>query len=730
MIARVLCGLVMLCVAAFAGAQNMPMKTTIKGVSPEINGISADRDNLAGNETGWVILPFVWSNFVMDTESAQHYANIAACAPPDIRYTAYGLTECFAYANVKPLDDEVQAYAARGVRILGTFVFAPAYARIPDATCQLDGLPMGDGEFARRCAPANDGSRDIQGVAGTTWAKVAAHFVAHRYGSMVQAWIIGNEVNAADYFRTGCSDCAPGAPQEHWKDLYSAYFNASYDGIADGYADASTTYQRLDGAGARIAPRPPVMASMAGGFDPLVDSIVTGGRHRGMSLKTFLRGLDARAGGRAWRVAEHAYPPDWNVPVFSVDDITCDPNTQAACIHDSDFAGPPPPGFRGGISHGTVGAVVGWLRSEFPARPDLWHIFMTEGGLNSKNLANPAANYDAEQASALCDLFANYTGTPGVEAVIYHRMKDHLADEIRGFGLFEESGAPKPAWTTFALANRYAAAGVPGPSCGFQFLPYTRIQRANTTTGHRFSSRVLPKNAFGVEAAWYLFHDARPNTQPLYECWVGQPNHGRTYATPDANCDGRAGALNLGPVGFAYTPDQPHPVLDATQWVMLYACNVGGVDDIVTTDPNCEGYPPARALGWARTSTSNLDNSRFTLLRRSSAPPYWQHWTTTVQPPPQHYQELTWKILREPAAGTKLYYECEIVGGNHSMPSEREDCEGQLNRGPLGYIAQSQQGPNSVPLYRCGLSGFDHMVSSSATCEGYANEGFLGWSSD
>ena len=75
----------------------------------------------------------------------------------------------------------------------------------------------------------------------------------------------------------------------------------------------------------------------------------------------------------------------------------------------------------------------------------------------------------------------------------------------------------------------------------------------------------------------------------LWECNVGNRT---TYLSKDPAC---AGAMNMGPVGYAYRTQ-------ASGMVGLYQCKVSDSDWFVSDAADCEGQTVIGFLGYARTS--------------------------------------------------------------------------------------------------------------------------------
>ena len=369
-----------------------------------------------------------------------------------------------------------------------------------------------------------------------------AGMLARRYDGLhghgrVADYVIDNEVNSNDWFDVGCGQGTP-CDVDAWVAAYAASYSAAYDAVMQEQSTAKVLVSLEHHFGAAF--------DDPSAQDPL------------LSGETFLTKLAPLVAPRAWRVAYHPYPPDLLKPDFSADDYPY-------------------------VTYGNIGVLSGWLRKNFPGVPSTSEIQLTESGVNS--LA--PGSTEAAQATGVCDSFVNVLGTPGIENYVYHRMIDNPVETASGLGvgLHRADASAKPAWSTWALANRFDLTP-PQLSCGFDQLPYTRLTRSyDAARGHWASSR-LPPSGFTVEQSFHLFREAEAGTVLLYECAVGQHN----LLTQDVACEG---LQPMGPVGYAYTTQVPGSVL-------LERCRVGaGTDHFISTDPSCEGQTPESVLGYA-----------------------------------------------------------------------------------------------------------------------------------
>jgi hypothetical protein len=191
----------------------------------------------------------------------------------------------------------------------------------------------------------------------------------------------------------------------------------------------------------------------------------------------------------------------------------------------------------------------------------------------------------------VCEAIRNVVGTPGLANHVYHRMVDHSMEAGFEVGLAWGVNEPKPAWSTWATADRLSSL-----ACGFEDLPYTRLRQGERSGGlldlgkvYWTSSRILPPG-FSTDAAgdYRLLREWEPGTRLLFEC---ARDGETTMITADPTC---AGMVPMGPVGWAWMESRPDSV-------PLYRCALVDIfsdTHFVSTDANCEGEANEALLGY------------------------------------------------------------------------------------------------------------------------------------
>jgi hypothetical protein len=416
---------------------------------------------------------------------------------------------------------DVAASAARVRQFSSAGLFVTAVVYGTPSWAQIDAASCGTPVSPIFCVPRPEHL--------PRWAKFN-RFLAWYFRGEIQDFVIQNEVNSKDWFSCGNCDV------DTWVATYANVFNVAFDGIR------------------AFQPNAHVLVSLDHHFDTRFD-----GMPRIMSGLTLLTKLDTLVGSRDVRIAMHSYPTDLRNPVFAT----------------TDFAA------TGKISFGSLAAMTGVLAKAWPNKPWMWQqIHLTENGINS--LTPSGADAQSAQNTALCAAFRNVLNTPGIVDFVYHRGQDHPDEGGLKLGLWDTSGQPKPAWTTWALANR------PPLSCGFEQGGLVRLKRYVSSTGVHSASSV-PLDGLTIESQqWMLAREAEAGFVPLFACAKAVGNVVSTTAT----CENLAPLGVLGHAASSPTGSFSQPI---------YRCYAAGSGDhIISMSSTCESaaYKLEALLGY------------------------------------------------------------------------------------------------------------------------------------
>ncbi len=589
----------------------------IKGLHPDAVGAFAfaNTSEIIGAEPGRVALVFWWPTW--NVLRNWNNCGVDCYGPTGANFSAYSHPNPALNAlldDVKKIDALVKQYSDAGILVTALLHGTPGDPALMLDSAHCTAVPPVQGSIAW-CAPQ---PQRFAAFAG---------FLAKRYngakgfGRIVDFTVL-NEVNTNVWFDYGCGEGGDVAaalsqspvPQQlspkpssqvvpcdasTWIQQYANIYNATYDAIRQHQAQARvmvTLTQHFwpvwdfDGAGWSQYYAPAAQQS-----SPI------------LSVQTFLNGranaytgFAQRVGGRQWVVALHPYPimaPPYYTLGFETNDYPY-------------------------VTFGNIGVAQAWLRQTFPGSLAASELYLTEQGLSShvgRNQPDFFAQYwgvSTQQAAAqlqtmstaqiqalvedyqstlLCQAFINVVGTPGINSFLYHRMVDHNGaggEEDLQLGLRRQDAqrSAKPAWSTWVFAN---GAQNQAPRCGFEFGAKIALHRwSDQSTGRHWVSTRVPPRTFGAnrtlrtnyggapEASWRVWRDQRPGTLALYSCLVGDHN----LLTPDVSCEGGT-LLNLGPVGYVYSPTLPQP----QGTVPLYRCFVpANGDHFVSPSNTCE----------------------------------------------------------------------------------------------------------------------------------------------
>jgi hypothetical protein len=244
-----------------------------------------------------------------------------------------------------------------------------------------------------------------------------------------------------------------------------------------------------------------------------------------------------------------------------------------------------------------------------------------------------------------------------------------------------------------------------------------------------------------TEAEHYfaLARSPAAGTTPLHRCYLGRGWH---LLTPDAGCEGAAGATNEGAMGHIassqlpgtvplrrlFDPEAPDHLFTTSASERDYAVGLGYVDEGIA------GYV------WDESGFAEAESERVPIHRAYQAVAQ-QHLYSLSLGEIAGGAGLTLEAAgyfyldRWPAAGTVPFHRCYLGDGWHLLTTQAacEGASGAIDEGVLGHITSSQL-PGTTPLYRMFKGGVpDHFYTVSAAERdhartlGYVDEGVAGY---
>lgn len=451
-----------------------------------------------------------------------------SCTANEVAYEGY----CYNVKSGNPAATAaaIKTYSDAGVVVTAIVYGVPAWARRNCSGATLSGDWF--------CAPKDENTADYGRFVGF----LAHYFNGENGHGRIADFVIHNEVNASSWFNIGCNQSTCRNKTEEWITVYANNYNAAYD------------YARKEQKQAKV------LISFDHFFGSSFDAMLSNAIPE-LSVQTFLTRLVPKLGNRDWMLAYHSYPPDLTKPAFGADDYPR-------------------------VTFGNLGVLAGWLRQTYPSDPHAWEIHLTENGINGAN-----ASMQAQQTTQLCQAFRNVLGTPGITSFIYHRLID-VAEEGLNLGLWNANATPKPAWATYACANRSGSCGGSSswPSCGFEYGDYTVMMRGSANGKHWVTSRQFPSGVT-TENRWKLLRNPAADTRMVYECRIGATGD-HTFISAAANCENQ---FNMGPMGYIYTKQ-------VAGTSPVYRCyNPSSGDHMISPDVNCEtsSYKMESLVGYA-----------------------------------------------------------------------------------------------------------------------------------
>ena len=337
------------------------------------------------------------------------------CAPGTIEYDGH----CYSVDN--GFDNAVRSTRKMGVHVTAVVYGVPEWAR-QNVACS----PVTAG-FEIFCKP--DNPADYGRFAGM----LADRYDGHKGNGRIIDFVIHNEVNANDWFDVGCGQGFP-ATRKFWVETYAESYTAAYDAI--------------------VAEQPHAKVLMSFDHHFGEEFQQPAASNPRLSVAWFLKEMEQYLGNRDWRVAYHIpIPPD-----------LLQPGVFCTGLPEGDLRK-----YRNGR---------GFLHAEFPNDPHAWDVQLTESGEFGGASFFPCQR--RRRAFAIHPPRTSF-GDSRYLQYVYHRMRTTRwrRRRGRGCGLADENGTLKPAWGTWAMANRHDLSP-PQLSCGFEYVPYTRLVRGTT----------------------------------------------------------------------------------------------------------------------------------------------------------------------------------------------------------------------------------------------------------
>eukprot|EP01121_Diplochlamys_sp_Union-15-3_P022412 TRINITY_DN9532_c0_g1_i2.p1 TRINITY_DN9532_c0_g1~~TRINITY_DN9532_c0_g1_i2.p1 ORF type:complete len:436 (+),score=52.63 TRINITY_DN9532_c0_g1_i2:172-1308(+) len=315
------------------------------------------------------------------------------------------------------------------------------------------------------------------------------NFLASFYGSLVQDYVIWNEIQSDNWWSLG-----------NWPN--------TANGIQRAQAYGELFWLASD-AIHKVNPSAKIYISLDHTFDNSQPTEVSG--------YEVIQSVASHASGRSFHVAIHPYSIAVGGPSFS----------------DAD---------RPTITFGTINILMGYLQKNYPGTT----AYITEVGFTSEG----DGSSEQVQANALCLAYRQALATPGVTGFIYHRYKDNPGETVSGLylGLVHTSGAEKAGWSYWALMDRGAAVNRSN-DCGFELEGGTmlQLQRYRNPQGSYWVTTRNPL-AYGYHSesmAWRIYRDSVGlNNKPIYDCQDGEWDH---FLSTSADCENR---FPTGMVGY------------------------------------------------------------------------------------------------------------------------------------------------------------------------------------